>query len=162
MVTLCYQARGDVHLSWWRRSARAMLSRKNTAWSDCSVVEGWATSSLHGTSRSISSSRSSSCARARCPTKKRSLDFVVKATQIFTRARQLALGDDALVRRVERAKLPLLYVKCVRGPEFFADDFPRVVGAFERIAKENKVQFLQEGPADFESKLTGFRAKISK
>ena len=91
-----------------------------------------------------------------------SLDFVVKATQIFTRARQLALGDDALVRRVERAKLPLLYVKCVRGPEFFADDFPRVVGAFERLAKENKVQFLQEGPADFEPKLTDFRTKISK
>ena len=91
-----------------------------------------------------------------------SLDFVVKATQIFTRARQLALGDDALVRRVERAKLPLLYVKCVRGPEFLADDFPRVVGAFERIARENKIQFLQEGPADFDQKLATYRAKIGK
>ena len=90
------------------------------------------------------------------------LDFIVKATQIFTRARQLALGDEALVRRVERAKLPLLYVKCVRGPEFFADDFTRVVGAFERIARENKVQFLQEGGPDFEGKLAGYRAKIPK
>jgi hypothetical protein len=91
-----------------------------------------------------------------------SLDFVVKATRIFTRARQLALGDDVLVRRVERAKLPLLYVKCVRGPEFFADDFPRVVGAFERIARRENVQFLQEGGPDFESKLAGFKQRLPK
>ena len=91
-----------------------------------------------------------------------SLDFVVRATQIFTRARQLALGDEALLRRVERANLPLLYVKCVRGPEFFADDFARVVGAFERISRENKIQFLQEGGPDFEGKLASYRAKVSK
>lgn len=91
-----------------------------------------------------------------------SLDFVVQATRIFTRARELALGDEALVRRVERAKLPLLYVKCARGPEFFADDFPKVVGAFERIARLEKVQFLQEGGSDFEPKLAGFKQRIPK
>ncbi len=90
------------------------------------------------------------------------LEFVVKATQIFTRARKLALGDDVLVRRVERAKLPLLYVKCMRGPEFFADDYDRVVGAFERIARTEKIQFLQEGGPDFESKLAGFKSRIPK
>ncbi len=91
-----------------------------------------------------------------------SLDFVVQATQIFTRARRLALGDETLVRRVERAKLPLLYIKCMRGPEFLADDFPRVVGAFERIARLEHVQFLEEGGPDFERKLAGFKQRIPK
>jgi hypothetical protein len=90
------------------------------------------------------------------------LEFVVRATQIFTRARKLALGDDVLVRRVERAKLPLLYLKCTRGPEFFSDDFARVVAAFERIARHEKIQFLQEGGSDVEGKLAGYRNKIPK
>ena len=43
-------------------------------------------------------------------------EFVTQATEIFARAKELARGDDELTRRVERAELPILYVKCVRGP----------------------------------------------
>ncbi len=89
-------------------------------------------------------------------------EFVTRATEIFARARQLARGDDDLTRRLERAELPILYVKCVRGPEFVGDSYAQVVAEFERIARREKVQFLQEGGTDFEPKLTGYRSRIPK
>ena len=45
-------------------------------------------------------------------------EFVTRATDIFAQAKGLATGDDELTRRVERAELPVLYVKCARGPGF--------------------------------------------
>jgi hypothetical protein len=63
---------------------------------------------------------------------------------------------------VERAELPILYVKCVRGPEFVGDSYAQVVSEFERIARHEKVQFLQEGGPDFESKLVGYKSRIPK
>jgi hypothetical protein len=89
-------------------------------------------------------------------------EFLTQATSIFTQARQLARGDEELTRRVERAELPILYVKCVRGPEFVGDKYAQVVGEFERIARREKVQYLQEGGQDFEPKLAGFKSLIPK
>jgi len=89
-------------------------------------------------------------------------EFVAQATAIFARAEELAAGDDALARRVERAELPLLYVKCVRGPEFVGAGYPQVVDRFERIARREKLQYLQEGGPDFEPKLAGYKGRIPK
>jgi hypothetical protein len=89
-------------------------------------------------------------------------EFVAQAADTFARAKQLAQGDDELMRRVERAELPLLYVQCVRGPEFVGDIYAQVVDRFERIARREKVQFLQEGGPDFEPKLAGYRNRIPK
>jgi len=89
-------------------------------------------------------------------------EFLAQATDLFARARELARGDDELKRRVERAELPILYVKCVRGPEVVGDSYPQVVGEFERIARREKVQFLQEGGPDFEPKLAGYKSRIPK
>ena len=89
-------------------------------------------------------------------------EFVARATEIFARARQMARGDDDLTRRVERAELPILYVKCVRGPEFVGDSYAQVVNEFERIARREKIQYLQEGGADFEPKLAGYKSRIPK
>jgi hypothetical protein len=88
--------------------------------------------------------------------------FAAQATAIFIRAGQLAASNDALTRRVERAELPLLYVKCVRGPEFAGDNYAQVVDQFERIARREKLQFLQEGGPDFDTKLAGYRSRIPK
>ena len=71
-------------------------------------------------------------------------------------------GDDGLMRRVERAELPILYVKCVRGPGFVGDSYAQVVAEFERIARREKVQFLQEGGPDFEPKLAGYKNLVPK
>jgi len=89
-------------------------------------------------------------------------DFVTRATDIFARAKVLARGDEDLVRRVERAELPILYVKCVRGPGFVGDSYGQVVAEFERIARGEKVQYLQEGGADFEAKLAGYKNLVPK
>ena len=88
--------------------------------------------------------------------------FVTQATAIFSRDKQLAAGDEALTSRVECAELPLLYVQCVRGPEFVGADYAQVVGRFERIARREKVRFLQEGGPDFEPKLAGYKSRIPK
>ena len=89
-------------------------------------------------------------------------DFVTEAAAIFARAKGLARGDDDLLRRVERAELPILYVQCVRGPGFVGDAYARVVAEFERIARRENVRFLQEGDTDFETKLTGYKSQIPR
>jgi hypothetical protein len=89
-----------------------------------------------------------------------SQDFVSRASDLFTQAKTLAQPDPDLLRRVDRAELPILYVQCVRGPEFVGGDYAKVVGRFETIARREKVQFLQEGGPDFEAKLAGYRSRI--
>jgi hypothetical protein len=89
-------------------------------------------------------------------------DFVTRATEIFAKAKALARGDDVLMRRVERAELPILYVQCVRGPGFVGDGYAEAVAEFERIARRENVQYLQEGGADFEPKLAGYKNQIPK
>jgi Domain of unknown function (DUF4838) len=89
-------------------------------------------------------------------------DFLERATAIFARAKVLAQGDEELTRRVERAELPILYVQCVRGPEFVGGNYGQVVLEFERIARREKVQYLEEGGADFERKLAGYKGRIPK
>jgi hypothetical protein len=89
-------------------------------------------------------------------------DFVTRATDIFARARTLAAGDTALLRRIDRAELPILYVQCARGPEFTGATYAQVVADFERIARAEKVQYLQEGDADFETKLASYKARLPK
>ncbi len=89
-------------------------------------------------------------------------EFITKAMEIFTRAHQAAIGDAALLNRVERAELPILYVQCVRGPEFTGADYGRVVAEFERIARREGVKYLAEGGQDFDKKLAEYKARIPR
>lgn len=88
--------------------------------------------------------------------------FVTKASEIFARAKELARGDEALTRRVEHAELPLLYVKCVRGPEFVGDGYAQAVAEFERIARREKIQYLEEGGPTFEPKLAAYKSRLPR
>jgi hypothetical protein len=85
-------------------------------------------------------------------------DFVDKATEIFGRAKVAAAGDDILLRRVERAALPILYVKCSRGKAFVGEGYADVVADFERIARREGVNFLAEGAANFEPTVAAWKA----
>ncbi len=87
-------------------------------------------------------------------------DFLDKATRIFARGKELAQGDPVLMERVERAELPILYVQCVRGPAFVGPRYGDVVADLERICRREHVEYLQEGGADFEAKLAGFKKQI--
>jgi Domain of unknown function (DUF4838)/Glycosyl hydrolase family 20, domain 2 len=89
-------------------------------------------------------------------------DFVSKAANIFARAKQLATGDEQLLRRVERAELPILYVKCWRGPKFAGPSYADDVADFERIARRVGVRRLSEGRDNFDTVLTVWKQRISK
>lgn len=88
-------------------------------------------------------------------------EFIAAAKKQFGEARSLAKGDDRLTRSVERAELPVLYVQCVRGPEFTApENYADVVAEFERIGRNEKLECLREGPADFETRVAEFKKRI--
>lgn len=89
-------------------------------------------------------------------------DFINRATEIFRRAKELAKDDPALTRRVERAELPILYVKCVRGPELVGTNYSQVVADFARIARNEKVARLQEHGPDFEARLAEFKKQADQ
>lgn len=87
-------------------------------------------------------------------------EFVARATEIFSRAKRLSRNDASLLRRVERAELPILYLQCVRGPKFTGTNYAQVVAAFERIARREEVLCLKEGNSDFETRLAEFKKQI--
>jgi hypothetical protein len=87
-------------------------------------------------------------------------EFLDGATASFAKAKQLAAGDTALLRRIDRAELPLLYVKCSRGPEFVGEGYAEAVANFERIGRDLQLSFLQEGAANFEPTVAEWKAKI--
>src|SRR4029079_4901162 len=72
-------------------------------------------------------------------------EFFAKATDIFTRAKQLAASDNQILQRVERAELPILYVKCWRGPKFDGPTYANDVADFERIGQRVGIKSLSEG-----------------
>jgi hypothetical protein len=91
-----------------------------------------------------------------------SKSFIDRATQIFARARELAKDDKSLQRRVARAELPILYLKCNRFDDLGTNDFSEALRTFERIGRQENVQYLREGGADFESALVDFKSHSSK
>jgi len=72
-----------------------------------------------------------------------SKDFLQKSQDVFARARQACGKDAALLARVERAELPVLYAMLSQGP-VTRDALDR----FERIGREAKVNYLAEGGID--------------
>jgi hypothetical protein len=88
-------------------------------------------------------------------------EFIADAKKLFLNAQMLAKGDERLTRAVERAELPVLYVQCVRGPEFTApENYAVVIAEFERIGRNENVQCLEEGSVDFETRIAEFKKRI--
>lgn len=85
-------------------------------------------------------------------------DFLDRATDIFGRARTAVAGDEILLRRVDRAELPILYVKCSRGKAFIGAGYADAVAKFERIGRREGVSFLAEGAANFEPTVATWKA----
>jgi hypothetical protein len=83
--------------------------------------------------------------------------FLDEAAAIFARGREMAGADDALVRRVERAELPILYVQLSRGPGFIGAGYAGLIDRFERIARREGAVYLMEAPANLDATLAGWR-----
>jgi hypothetical protein len=58
---------------------------------------------------------------------------------------------------VERAELPILYVKLSRGPKFVGEGYAGMVERFERIAKREGATHMAEAPADLEARVASWR-----
>ena len=86
-------------------------------------------------------------------------EFLDEATAVFANAVQLARGDERLLHKVERAELPILYVKLARGPQFVGGEYGAVLDRFERISRREGVRYLAEGAADFDAKIAAWRAQ---
>ena len=89
-------------------------------------------------------------------------EFMTRASELFSQAKALARSNEPLMRRVERAELPILYARCLRGPESGAQDYARAVAELERIGSREKITNLQEGRTDFEEKIAEFKRQVSK
>lgn len=86
-------------------------------------------------------------------------DFVDKALPYFERAFELA-GDDAeLVRRIEYAKLPILYLQAELGPWEDTAAYMIHLNEFERLARRENVRFTKEayGGPDLDKRLRMWR-----
>ena len=82
-------------------------------------------------------------------------EFLQQATEIFARAEEQCQRRE-IRRRVQLAKLPILYVKLMQGPEA-GPDYAAVLEEFETLARREQVTHLREGGPDLEEKLQGWR-----
>jgi hypothetical protein len=87
-------------------------------------------------------------------------DFISKATNTFARAKQLAASDKQILERVERAELPILYVKCWRGPKFAGPTYAEDVAEFERIGRQVGIKVLSEGRVNFDAVVAKWKQRI--
>lgn len=92
-----------------------------------------------------------------------SKEFLNKATAIFERAEKMAKRSKVR-RRVQVAKLPIMYVKLMRGPAFVGENYGQLLDEFEAICRREGVTHFREGAPDFQEKIQGWRdaLRISK
>jgi len=88
-----------------------------------------------------------------------SKEFVTEGTRLLDHAEQLCRNEREQ-RRVELAKLPLLYVKLMQGPKTWGEEYRAVLDEFETIARREQVTYLREGGPDLEEKLAGWKAAL--
>ncbi|MFQ6098097.1 MAG: DUF4838 domain-containing protein, partial [Armatimonadota bacterium] len=83
--------------------------------------------------------------------------LLARATELYDRAERLARDDATVSARVQRDRLPLMYVKLCRGPDAYEGDYSALVDRFEKIAKEVGLTHIAEGPPDVEAKIQAWR-----
>ncbi len=88
-----------------------------------------------------------------------SRDFLAEADRLFAWAKELAETPEIL-RRVELAEIPIIYVKLMRGPEFVGPGYGELIGRFETIADREKITHIAEGPVDVPQKIKDWRDKV--
>jgi len=89
-------------------------------------------------------------------------EFIKQAVALYDQAEALAQSDE-IRKRVQRDRLPILYVQLCRGREFVDGLFEKegryagLVSRFELIARDVGLTHIYEGPPDLEKKLKGWR-----
>jgi len=88
--------------------------------------------------------------------------FLDQASAVFVRAKELAADDSALLKRVVRAELPILYVKLCRGPAFCGPGFAAMIDQFDRVAKREGATAMEEAGLGFNERIEAWRKQIPK
>ncbi|MBX7257103.1 MAG: DUF4838 domain-containing protein [Candidatus Hydrogenedentes bacterium] len=83
-------------------------------------------------------------------------DFIDKANQLYDQAESLA-ENDTIRERVERDRLPIMYVQLCRGKEFTGDTYPQILARFETIARRIGLTCIREGSPDLDEKLKAWK-----
>ena len=89
--------------------------------------------------------------------------FLEKATAIFDRAEKLA-EDEAIRGRVQLERVPVMYVKLIRGPKFVAElgeDYSSLIDRFENTLRPQKTGRLGSSGDTLDNKLVEWRGKAS-
>ncbi|MFA6243032.1 MAG: DUF4838 domain-containing protein, partial [Candidatus Hydrogenedentales bacterium] len=86
-----------------------------------------------------------------------SKEFIEQASALYDQAEALATDDDTLRQRVERDRLPILYVQVCRGKALSGDAYPQILARFETIARGIGVTNIQEGGPDLDQKITAWK-----
>jgi len=87
--------------------------------------------------------------------------FIKKAVELYDMAETLAENDTILLR-VQRDRLPIMYVQLCRGPEFVTalfdepERYGHLVAKFEKVAHRVGLTHIYEGAPDLEQKLEGW------
>lgn len=87
--------------------------------------------------------------------------FAARGLALMEQAIQLAAGNAELVRRIEIAKLPLLFVTLQAGRKGAPEPYLAMVDEFERIARSANTVYIENAfqAPDLEAKLTYWREK---
>jgi hypothetical protein len=85
-----------------------------------------------------------------------SREFLDQAASIYDQAENLA-ENETILARIQQDRLPIMYVKLVRGPEFVGPMYGPLLEKFEKIARAVNVTHLREGSSDLDEKLDIWR-----
>jgi len=85
-----------------------------------------------------------------------SRNFLDRSDEIFDQAEKLAENETA-IKRVELARLPIMYVWLSRGREFTGERYGDILNRFEAIARREGIAHLREGSPDLDEKLATWR-----
>lgn len=89
-----------------------------------------------------------------------SREFILSSTSLYDKAEELA-GDQKILERVQRDRLPLCYVRLMRGPEFTGNEYGTELDRFEKTVKKVGLTHLREGGSqqDVDNKIVLWRKK---
>jgi hypothetical protein len=89
-----------------------------------------------------------------------SKELLNQATSLLDKAESLAT-TDVMRQRVQRERLPIMYVKLRQGPDVWGDSYAKLLDEFEAVARREKIPCLREGSPDLDQKINAWRASIS-
>jgi len=89
-----------------------------------------------------------------------SKEFLYYSANLYDKAEKLA-DNQQVLDRVQRDRLPISYVRLMRGPEFTGDEYPKELDRFEKMVKKIGLTHLREGGGaqDVDNKIALWRKK---